>query len=239
MGDPHGAHRAVAQVTDRAGFDPDHDRLVVLGDVCDGWPEADLICDTLLRLRNLVLIRGNHDLWALRWMREGLVDSVWIASGGLATLDAYARRAGRPPPRDVAECAELSRLVPAEHRALLEDARPFLTERRPGGRKVLYAHAGWDPSRPECEQDESTLFWDRSFFEQARQEGPPITDFDEVYIGHTPTATPVPVRYREVWALDQGAGWEGRLTLFNVDDQSFVQSDPVPELYPETSGRGG
>lgn len=239
MGDPHGAYRAVEQVLERVGFDPERDRLIVLGDVCDGWPETDKVIDKLLAIDNLVLIQGNHDRWALEWIRSGAADLTWLEVGGLATLDAYARRAGRPSPEGLDECRRLSFTVPEEHRALLERAEPYLIECRRTDREILYVHAGWDPDRRPSEQDEATLLWERSFFEAAIRHGPPLTGFDEVFIGHTPTPWLKPIKRRGVWAIDQGAGWEGRLTLFNVDDHTYVQSDPVPTLYPDAKGRAG
>lgn len=239
MGDPHGADRAVEQVLGRAAFDPHRDQLIVLGDVCDGWPDTDKVIDRLLTLENLVLIEGNHDLWALDWMRSGYVDLMWFESGGAGTLDSYARRAGRRFPEDWEECRSLSQTVPDQHRLLLENAEPYRVERRPDGREILYVHAGWDPACGPAEQSEATLLWERSFFDAAIREGPPMTEFDEVYIGHTPTPWSKPIKRRGVWALDQGAGWSGCLTLFDVDDQTFVQSDPVPDLYPDAEGRGG
>ncbi len=36
-----------------------------------------------------------------------------------------------------------------------------------------------------------------------------------------------------IWNLDTGAGWEGKLTVMNVDTKEYYQSDPVEDLYKE------
>jgi serine/threonine protein phosphatase 1 len=72
------------------------------------------------------------------------------------------------------------------------------------------------------------------------REGPDtkrLTAFDEVYIGHTPTDWLRPRRVLDIWNLDQGAGWDGVLTLMHVETHEYWQSDPVPELYPGVEGR--
>ena len=41
-----------------------------------------------------------------------------------------------------------------------------------------------------------------------------------------------------VWNLDTGGGWLGKLTIMDIDTKQFWQSDFVYELYPEEKGRG-
>ena len=58
-----------------------------------------------------------------------------------------------------------------------------------------------------------------------------LTSFAEVYLGHTPTDWTEPRPVLEVWNLDQGAGWDGVLTLLDVETKEYWQSDRVGELY--------
>src|SRR6202008_3351966 len=89
LGDVHGAHRALVQVLERAGFDREQDGLVFLGDVADGWFETGLCIDELLAIPNLVHLLGNHDDWFLRWLQGGAADVLWLTQGGWATLESY------------------------------------------------------------------------------------------------------------------------------------------------------
>jgi serine/threonine protein phosphatase 1 len=42
-----------------------------------------------------------------------------------------------------------------------------------------------------------------------------------------------PLHLGNLWALDQGAGWGGKLTLMDVNTHEYWQSDPVSTLYPD------
>ena len=46
-----------------------------------------------------------------------------------------------------------------------------------------------------------------------------------------------PVRRLNIWNLDQGAGWNGKLTLMDAHTEEYWQSDLVGELYPDELGR--
>lgn len=86
IGDIHGAHKALVQCLARSKFDPATDLLISLGDICDGWPEVNQVIDELLRIKNCKLILGNHDEWALRWMKNGWMDNIWTSQGCLETM---------------------------------------------------------------------------------------------------------------------------------------------------------
>jgi hypothetical protein len=70
-----------------------------------------------------------------------------------------------------------------------------------------------------------------------------VKAYNEVFVGHTTTQKPYPdmkpVHASNVWNLDQGAGWSGKLTLMNIDTKEYFQSDLVTELYPDELGRMG
>ena len=40
IGDIHGAYKAMMQCFERSKFDYKKDRLIVMGDVCDGYPDV-------------------------------------------------------------------------------------------------------------------------------------------------------------------------------------------------------
>ena len=53
--------------------------------------------------------------------------------------------------------------------------------------------------------------------------------YKTVFIGHTHTELDYPdckpVKIANLWNLDQGAGWEGKLTVMDVDTFKYWQSD--------------
>jgi serine/threonine protein phosphatase 1 len=67
-----------------------------------------------------------------------------------------------------------------------------------------------------------------------------VEEFERVFIGHTSCFRLD--KGNPVWAggvinLDTGAGWNGVLTIMDVDTEEYWQSDNVRKLYPNTVGR--
>ena len=223
LGDIHGAYTALMQCLERAQFDYRKDRLIVLGDVCDGWPQVKESIEELLKVRNLEYIIGNHDLWALHWARYGIAPESWLEQGGYHSFLSYK---GGP--------------VPQTHIDFLAQAHPwFVWENR------LFVHGGFDWKRPLPEQDIDVLVWDRELLQSAYKKNLAdphfqFSSFPEIYVGHTPTSnfgTFLPAKFCNVWAMDTGAGWNGRLTIMDIDTEQYWQSDFTPTLYPDETGR--
>lgn len=67
-----------------------------------------------------------------------------------------------------------------------------------------------------------------------------LLHYHEVYIGHTPTLNydvAIPMQGCNVWNIDTGAGFSGKLTCMDVTTKEFWQSDVVQTLYPNELGR--
>ena len=219
IGDIHGAYRALRQCLERSAFDYENDRLICLGDVCDGWPETRASVDELMRIKKLIYLLGNHDWWALQWMLSGKVEPAWYAQGGKATVDSY--QGG----------------VPTGHLAFLSSAvNHYVYENK------LFVHAGIDPLKPLDQQDRNIFLWDRTLATAALRlygssaEGK-LSSYDEVYLGHTPIPFSTPINSNGIWLMDTGAGWSGPLSMMNVETKEMFISDPVPSLYPGIEGR--
>ncbi|NOY37105.1 MAG: serine/threonine protein phosphatase [Chlorobi bacterium] len=223
VGDIHGAAKALEQVLGRAGFDRDRDRLICLGDICDGWPDVQAAFNILLSLKHLVYLLGNHDFWALQWMKTGASPPLWLPQGGKATIKSY---------HDVP--------VPEAHIELLASAFPYFIEGN-----NCFVHGGFDPSKPLSEHTLEELLWDRTLVSRAmnlidQDNISALTPFSEVFIGHTPTLNygfDRPIHIFELWMMDTGAGWQGRLSMIDIATFDIYQSDPVPTLYPKERGR--
>lgn len=81
IGDIHGAYKALLQCLERSDFDYENDTLIQLGDVCDGWSETYECVEELLKIKNLIPIRGNHDAILLEWMSKGQHPWSWLQGG--------------------------------------------------------------------------------------------------------------------------------------------------------------
>jgi serine/threonine protein phosphatase 1 len=219
LGDIHGAHKALLQCFERSGFDPDADHLIFLGDVADGWPDTKQCIDELLQVKRLTYIFGNHDFWTLEWMQTGYKEEIWLAQGGRATVASYPDG------------------IPAMHKKLLDHALPYYIEDN-----RLYVHAGIDPLLALENQSLNIFLWDRTLAHMAldyyaKGTNGKITQYHEVFLGHTPISSATPVKGGEVWLMDTGAGWNGVLSMMDVNTKEVYTSDPVPSLYPGVEGR--
>ena len=130
--------------------------------------------------------------------------------------------------------------MPESHIKLFQNAQVKYVENN-----KLFVHGGINPSLPLEKNSRSMLLWDRSLLNNSKikghnRPGCKLTDFDNIFIGHTTTEvydTVLPVHYCEVWNIDTGAGWSGKLTIMDIDTKEYFQSDLVTELYPGAPGR--
>ena len=229
IGDIHGGYEALLQCLKRSKFNYKTEKLIVLGDVCDGWTETKKCIDELMRIKNLIYIIGNHDLWALDWMKNKRAPDIWVKQGGFNTMLSYNNN---------------SKNVPESHINLLENARPFYIDCK----NRVFVHGGFTWGFPIEKQSLQYLVWDRELFYEARRghlqenvKNPKLTQYKEVYIGHTSTRTfgkTKPLTYCEITNLDTGGGWGGKLTIMDIETKEYWQSDLVYELYPDVKGRG-
>ena len=234
IGDIHGGLRALLQVLERANVSPD-DKLIFLGDYVDGWSESPQVLDFLIELKTThkcVFIRGNHDDLLLEWLR-GKDNELWHQHGGEATIAAYSL---------------LHSGIKIRHMAFLENLNNYYLDKK----NRLFVHAGFTNMHGVTNEFyPRLLFWERTLWEMAvgldktinvNDPAYPkrLTLYDEVYIGHTPVTRigqTTPAKMANVWNIDTGAAFRGRLTLLDVDSKEFWQSDPLPNLYAGEKGR--
>lgn len=208
IGDIHGAKKALVQCLQRSGFNNDTDRLIFLGDVCDGYPEVKECIEELLSIKNLIHLLGNHDKWSLKWMDTGEIDYLWYFQGGKWTMQSYNDG------------------VIESHKQFLSNAKDYHIEN-----DVLFAHAGYNPDKPFDENIQDNFIWDRKMFTQGLK-----NQFKKVYVGHTSVAK-ITTR-GNITGIDTGCGHGGRLTMMNIDTGEVFVSDKTSNLYPYHEPRG-
>ena len=116
----------------------------------------------------------------------------------------------------------------------------------------LFIHAGFASMHgPEKEPHKGNFTWDRTLWETALAMDPKIAHdsylypkrlkrFKEIYIGHTPTLhidRYEPANAVNVWNVDTGAAFNGKLSMLDADTKQFWQSDTIATLYPGETGR--
>lgn len=204
IGDVHGQVYALRELLWKANFRKEIDRLIVLGDVCDRGPKTRDTIDLLRSIRNLVLIKGNHDVWALSWMIDCVEEQLWLSQGGNRTLRSYQYD---------------NESVPVSHISFLEKAVPYHVEDG-----CLFVHGGFDPDKPIEEQKEENLIWDRDLINYAKDNE--ILAYKRVFIGHTPTKNITgkkePAFLHNLVMMDCGAGHKGNLCMMNTKDLTYL-----------------
>lgn len=235
IGDIHGALKALQQVIGRVGV-RQKDRLIFLGDYVDGWSQSRQVIDYLIELdrqHDCLFLKGNHDAWCEEWLKGEIRDLSWLVHGGEATLKSYA---GITPEQ---RC---------RHIAFLNRMQLYYEDRN----RHLFIHAGFTSMRgPSNERNSTSYFWDRTLWETALAVDDRINIgsdrypqrlllYDEIYIGHTPTTNygmEVPMKACNVWNVDTGAAFRGRLSVMDIDTKQYWQSEPVWLLYAGEKGR--
>lgn len=235
IGDIHGGLRALKQVLERASVTAG-DTLIFLGDFVDGWSESAGVIDYVMQLaeqQRCIFIKGNHDAWCEDWLRTGYADSTWLFHGGQETVNSYAN----------SDAAKKTR-----HLIFLERMPYYHIDQE----NRLFIHAGFTSMHgPQKEFHSSNFSWDRTLWEMALTMDQRIQRdsllfpkrlklFNEIYIGHTPTLyydVTVPMNGCNVWNIDTGAAFTGKLSIMDIDTKAFWQSDVVKDLYPGEMGR--
>jgi serine/threonine protein phosphatase 1 len=239
IGDIHGNFNALKEVLSIARFKIDADRLICLGDYIDGYDQPVEVVDYLIEINDRspfenIFIMGNHDAWLVDALNDDLSNfrdqdyievkySTWIRQGGEETYHAYLA---------------LTDEKILQHKSKFYDLLKYyhISDNK------LYVHAGFDPDigfEATKNNDYTPFLWNRSLFERAytewrlstrgvgSSEDIKITEFDTIYIGHTPTINfgiSEPIKMGNVLNLDQGCKIDGRLTAWVEEEGTYFQS---------------
>ena len=210
VGDVHGRADLLASLLSQIEADTvrrpiSRPMTVFLGDYVDRGPAARETIELLLAWRGVqeaVFLKGNHEDFLLRFLKDPAVLEDWRYCGGLETLIAY----GLKPPINPSS-AEQSQLahdldgaLPESHRAFLEALGLYFI-----CGDFLFVHAGVRPLVPIERQTEDDLLWIREEFLLWEKE------FEKIVVhGHTPVHEP-DIRPNRI-NIDTGAFATGRLT---------------------------
>jgi serine/threonine protein phosphatase 1 len=235
IGDIHGGLKAVHELFNVANVTA-ADKLIFLGDYVDGWSESAGVVEFMIALsktNECIFIKGNHDAWCESWLRTGEADKTWLFHGGQETVNSYA---------------SLSPEQKLQHLNFLEVMPYFSIDEQ----NRLFIHAGFTSMHgPQNEFHNSNFSWDRTLWETALAMDKGIKKgsslfpkrlalFTEIYIGHTPTLyydETIPMQGSNVWNIDTGAAFMGKLSMIDIDTKQFWQSTEVFKLYPGEVGR--
>jgi serine/threonine protein phosphatase 1 len=235
IGDIHGGLRALKQLVEKLGLQ-ENDQLIFVGDYIDGWSESAQVINFLIDLNkqyDCIFIKGNHDVLCQEWLSGVTENSSWTIGEGRGTVNSYDG---------------LSKERKREHLQFFEEMPLYhLTED-----KRLFLHAGFTSMHGvEKEGSSSNFYKDRTLLETAISADKNLNKEDvyypnrlkhykEIYIGHTPTTrynSEIPIQAMNVFNIDTGAAFLGRLSAMDIHSKEVFQSDYVYQLYPDEPGR--
>ena len=263
IGDIHGAHIPLQQCLNRCNFDYNDDLLITIGDVCDGWPYVYECVEELLKIKNRIDIRGNHDEWFYNFIKTGYHPDGW-KQGGKGTKLSYLRNKGiTETGLQDHESVLLPGDIPESHRVFFAKQHLYYKD----DQNNLFVHGGINRSLTLKQQqhrcDAMDFYWDRDLFLASIDAHICKTkllfaeEFSHIFIGHTQTNHYTcavmdtsyismkntgyfcpPLFVDRVINLDTGAGSIGRLTIMDIDSLEFFQSDIVTGIYGIYKPRG-
>jgi serine/threonine protein phosphatase 1 len=221
IGDIHGNHKALLQCLKRSKFDYKKDTLIVLGDIVDGYPDTKQCFDELMKIKNLIFVWGNHDIWFFEWMVMGKTPELWLKQGGEATVESFLN------------------VDKTKYIKFFKKALPYYIDKE----NRLFVHGGIPQNvmfRGIEKVANKDLLWDRDLAElvlkgRIKNKKFQGRNFKEIYLGHTSTSKKSlkPIITEKIILLDQGAGWYGKLSIMDINTKDFWQSDLTVELYPK------
>lgn len=223
IGDVHGEaeklRRLQDAILDRIAFEARATKIIFLGDYVDRGPDSRGVIEVVMALEarfdrdpavEVISLMGNHeqmmlDAYDALYPQDG---GSWWAQGGSETADSYAGGPGQGN-------ADWRATIPAQH---IKWLRKLPAMYRDDARRLVFVHAGIDPSRFPRE-DANTYLWTRSdrFFQQS--EWPDREELKDLMVvhGHTPKSFEPEVFPHRI-NVDTGAVFGGPLTAVILKD---------------------
>lgn len=232
--DIHGMFLEFIELLKKANFNYDEDELIVGGDIVDRGPEPMLCILELLKIKNVISVQGNHDIWFYNFIVQGSKNHFLEGKhGSKPTIEKWLRLSD-----------DDKKLV----FSFLKAQRPYYVDQK----NNLFVHAGFDKEYKIEEQ----LLWDlvcdmhfiKSIMSSQKNKIKKIAtieNFNEIFVGHTATIRYIkdkngiykegkgwdnivlePIHIHNVWMMDTGSGFKiGRLSLMNIDTKELFQVD--------------
>lgn len=250
IGDIHGNYNGLIQALEKAEFDNSKDQLIVLGDYTDRHPDSALVVQFLIELQiesnnRHIFIRGNHDVWCEEWLKTGSVNKIWYNQGGKETIESYTET------KLLTEDSHRKFFRSLHNYYIDEENRGFVHggfhSRKGLGHEVYQSDYYWDRDLWTLALVSNPLYVNGTLEKEGVPQGYRMLRHKEIFIGHTSTINwnykhngvlripseeykvgkPIttPIQACNVWNLDTGGGYEGRITVMDINTKEYWQSN--------------
>jgi Calcineurin-like phosphoesterase len=224
IGDVHGRADLLDRLLSRidahmAAFPVERPVCLLIGDYIDRGPASREVLNILINCalgREMVFLRGNHDIFVQGFLKDPATLRDWSKIGGLETLMSYGLQPSlNPDPAAQQELAEaLNAVLPESHRRFLATLSSSFAC---GG--YFFAHAGVRPGTPLAKQRDDDLLWIRDEFLLHEE------NYEKIVVhGHTPVHE-IDIRPNRI-NIDTGAYATGRLSCLVLEDDRVEPLQP-------------
>jgi serine/threonine protein phosphatase 1 len=208
IGDIHGCLTALDTLLGVVQPTPE-DRLIFLGDYIDRGPDSKGVLERLIELRKsrqVVCIRGNHEIMLMAAECGANDLRFWLGFGGLEALESYG------------EGASL-RSIPYDHWQFVKQTCVDWHETD----THMFVHANLHPDLPLDRQPTDWLHWQALNKKWHR----PHSSGKTMVCGHTEQRGGVPLRLMGAVCIDTWAYGDGWLTCLDVETGEYWQANEL------------
>mgnify|MGYP001581743356 FL=1 len=193
VGDIHGEFEKLMECLQLVNFDYQNDKLIQLGDIVDRGSKSFECVDELLKIKNLIAIRGNHD----QCFYSGLLTGNYLLynQGCMETLRSYIDSCNSDKYL-VVNCPFRLNDIPIQHQEFFKNQLPYYIDEQ----NNCFVHGGFNRHHLIEEIEKyghvDDLWWDRDLLHAARSFASMKNNniysfkmknnFKEVFVGHTP-----------------------------------------------------
>ena len=235
IGDIHGSYRALMRVFEKASVSYD-DEVFFVGDISDGYPETLECLRLFYSMRNFHGVIGNHDFWLMNYLSAREAPLHWLNQGGNHTV------------KSIDKATKRERLMYAEFLSswpyVLKTGNDFIMHGGPADFTIQELEEISEIKRHTYEEKDRSspgykVAWNRDYFYNTL-EGTQKHLENRIIVGHTPVKNhPYVSKDGMLVNLDTGAGFNGPVTMMDIDSMEIFQSKGSDTYYPGFIPRPG
>lgn len=183
ISDIHGCYDEFNELLKLVSYNPQEDKLILLGDYCDRGLKSKEVIEQVKNLRdkwNIIALRGNHDQMFVDAIEKD-EDFNWLCNGGLQTVKNYVGSNWFENEFNYEEYIKAKEFIKEQypHHISFIKSLPLYHE----DEEFIYVHAGINSFYKDWKnQPEHDFLWIRDLFINNE------TNVDKIVVfGHTPT----------------------------------------------------
>lgn len=217
IGDLHGELLKLKEALQLVNFDYENDRLISIGDIVDRGQYSYECVEELMKIKNLIAVRGNHDQSWLDYLQGVTAMPALYMQGAKETYISYME----------------AKKDPRIHLNFFLNQLPYFIDEN----KNLFIHGGFNRHEPLEGQSENVYYWDRDLFlaalsyksmKRKTHQFKYKDRFSTIFVGHTPTIywdETTPINAANIWNVDTGCGKGNHpLTIMDVETKEYWQT---------------